>query len=279
MGLIIGDVHGCYYSLMDLLHKAKITDSTHLYFVGDLVNRGKHNEKVLQFIYSLHAKGCATTVLGNHDLYLIAVYLGHKRYPQSDNFDTILKHKNGGEWIEWLSSQPFVHLSKTKKILLTHASVPNWHLTTILERHNWLTNHLQDATWKKQLFQNYLMGNHPKQWQHAITDFDKARLLINYFTRVRYYNAQAGTPSFTYKDAPSKAPPNLIPWYNRIDPSVTSNQTLFFGHWSALPSQETLFPKSVRHLDTGCAWQGKLSALRLSDNQIIRVPQNPLDRP
>ncbi len=38
---IIGDVHGCYTTLMQLIEQLPNKEKSHLIFVGDLIDRGK----------------------------------------------------------------------------------------------------------------------------------------------------------------------------------------------------------------------------------------------
>ena len=72
---VIGDVQGCYTSLQLLLNKIRFNSrSDELWFTGDLVNRGKDSLLVCQFIMSLGHQ--AKTVLGNHDIYLLALANG-----------------------------------------------------------------------------------------------------------------------------------------------------------------------------------------------------------
>ena len=78
---VVGDVHGRYDEMIELLKKSKVVDedlnwlggSSHIVFLGDLFDRGDDVTKVLWFIYSLEAKAALTggkvhLVLGNHEI-------------------------------------------------------------------------------------------------------------------------------------------------------------------------------------------------------------------
>lgn len=77
---IVGDVHGCYEELLDLVGKlgyqvlgpADWPCATHpqgrkLVFLGDLVDRGPQTPEVLRLVMGSEWRGTALCVLGNHD--------------------------------------------------------------------------------------------------------------------------------------------------------------------------------------------------------------------
>src|SRR5271170_1789104 len=73
---IVGDVHGCFDELTSLLAKLGYKESVpqgdrRLLFVGDLIDRGPHNQRVLRLVLDLRAKGLADCILGNHDFRLL----------------------------------------------------------------------------------------------------------------------------------------------------------------------------------------------------------------
>ncbi|CAG5129568.1 unnamed protein product [Candidula unifasciata] len=75
--MIIGDVHGCYDELENLISKAQnIVNTSDIYFifVGDMVNKGPKNLEVLTLVRSLAKKGIAAAVKGNHEESLLREY-------------------------------------------------------------------------------------------------------------------------------------------------------------------------------------------------------------
>jgi len=65
--IVVGDIHGCYDELMDLLEKVGIGDDDRIICVGDLITKGPKSKEVLE-LFMTDAR--FSTVIGNHDLAL-----------------------------------------------------------------------------------------------------------------------------------------------------------------------------------------------------------------
>lgn len=65
---IIGDVHGCFYTLQNLIEK--LPEDAELIFVGDLCDKGNFSKEVIEFVIS----GGYACVKGNHE-HLMEKYL------------------------------------------------------------------------------------------------------------------------------------------------------------------------------------------------------------
>lgn len=82
----IGDLQGCLESLKGLLEQ--IPEDAELLFLGDIVNRGPESLETLRFVKNLGNR--ADTLLGNHDLHLLAVAAGAGSVHRRDTISDIL---------------------------------------------------------------------------------------------------------------------------------------------------------------------------------------------
>ena len=99
----IGDIHGCYEPLCRLLDKINFDQAAdRLWFTGDLVNRGPQSLETMRLVKSLGDS--SVTVLGNHDIHLLALYYGVRKLKDKDNtLFQVLDAKESDELIMWLS--------------------------------------------------------------------------------------------------------------------------------------------------------------------------------
>jgi serine/threonine protein phosphatase 1 len=76
---IIGDIHGCYQSLVNLLGLIGDTDDT-IIFLGDYIDRGPDSKKVVDLLVQLKKdRPRIITLLGNHELMFLRYLNGLDR--------------------------------------------------------------------------------------------------------------------------------------------------------------------------------------------------------
>ncbi len=261
---LIGDVHGCYHELQTLLKKIHFNSSTdNIIFVGDLINRGPKSLDVLRFVRDLNLS--AQTVLGNHDISLIAYALGiyHGR---GTDFPKIMKAKDSDELVEWLCQQPLLIQDKKQDFIVTHAGIPpRWSIDEAIQQARKAEKKLRGKKCHKYLKAAYRSGS--DSWTKDFSKYDKFRYRINGFTRLRYCDKK-GEPNFKDKCPVGKQPHQLLPWFDARRKIQDDKQTrLFFGHWAALGFHQT--PNAIC-LDSGCVWGGKLTAVKIKKSSIKR---------
>ncbi len=262
----IGDVQGCYNELQHLLEKIAFDPhKDHLWFAGDLVNRGPDSLAVLRFVRQLGHR--AITVLGNHDLHLLAVFYTHGHAKRNDTLNDVLTAPDAHELMDWLRHQPLIHLDQTQRWCMSHAGIPpQWSVRKARRLAHEVETVLQGND-HVAFFQS-MYGNHPKQWHKDLQGQDRYRVIVNYLTRMRFINAQQEL-DLVSKEGLDQAPTGYYPWFDDAR-SWQRKTRLVFGHWAALEGHvphERIFA-----LDTGCVWGGQLSALRLDDQHWFRVP-------
>src|SRR5258708_30178490 len=106
----IGDVQGSFDELQALLgafgfDRAK--DS--LWFVGDLVNRGPASLATLRFVRDLGDR--ALTVLGNHDLHLLALAQGSVKARADDTLGDVIAAPDRHGLLDWLRHRTIAHVA------------------------------------------------------------------------------------------------------------------------------------------------------------------------
>jgi bis(5'-nucleosyl)-tetraphosphatase (symmetrical) len=254
----IGDVQGCKDELDTLLERLKFDASRdRLWFVGDLVNRGPRSLDTLRFVKSLGP--AAITVLGNHDLHLLALARGGARWRDGDEgLRSIVDAPDAGELLDWLQARPLLHHDPHLGISLLHAGLPpQWNLQTAASCADEVQRRLRGES-AGQLYER-MYGNEPDTWRDDLDGWDRVRFTVNAFTRLRVCDASTGRMALKFKGAPSTAPSGTQPWF-RIPWRQSAGQRLVFGHWSAMGY---VHEHGVLGLDTGCVWGGSLTGQRI----------------
>ena len=150
---IVGDVHGEFNNLIQLLRNAGVIDANlrwsggraHLVLLGDLMDRGPDVTRVLWFLYQLEREaerqqGRVHVMLGNHE---IMVFLHDLRYVHPK--EQLLAHLRGVDYAQlfdirqsvlgrWLATKPAV--VRIDDVLLAHGGVTTDYLPFTVESYD-----------------------------------------------------------------------------------------------------------------------------------------------
>ena len=257
----IGDIQGCYDELRRLLDTISFDpDRDQLWFAGDLVNRGPKSLKTLRYIKSLG--NAAITVLGNHDLHLLAVACLQRKTRAKDSLIPILEAADKDDLLFWLRHQPLFHYNDDYCIL--HAGIPpQWDFNTTRNMAKKVEKVLQSADYVD--FFKHMYGNQPDIWSKHLSGTHQLRFIVNCFTRMRYCDSN-GRLDFSNNGPLGSQAENLLPWF-AVPKRKSAKMRIIFGHWSTLGYFEG---NNCYGIDTGCLWGGQLTALRL-DKQPKRI--------
>jgi len=255
----IGDVQGCFDELKALLTQINFnSDRDRLWFCGDLVNRGPKSLETLRFIRSLEDN--AISVLGNHDLHLLATAFDHQKPGKNDTFDTVLKADDAAELLDWLRHRPLLYHETENKITLLHAGIhPDWSISKAQQLAKEMEQVLQGDNHIN--FYRHMYGDKPFLWDDSLSGWSRYRFITNILTRLRYCDKQ-GKPALNAKGAPGSQADGLFPWYE-VPHRKSQQDTIIFGHWSTLPHAGLSSINNTYAIDSGCLWGGALTAMRI----------------
>lgn len=258
----IGDIQGCYDALRRLLDALAFDPGKdQVWFTGDLVNRGPHSLDTLRFVRQLGV--AAVTVLGNHDLHLLAVASSHRKPHRKDTLDEILSAADSEELLDWLRFRPLLH--SDGRFCLVHAGLPpQWDLATAQACAGEVEAVLRSKHY--QAFFPHMYGDQPDAWSEQLTGWGRLRYITNCLTRLRYCQPD-GRLELHSKMAPTDAPGHLIPWF-AMPQRRSRGLPVIFGHWSTLGFYAA---DACYGLDTGCLWGGELTALRLDHPAMAKT--------
>jgi polynucleotide kinase-phosphatase len=232
---IIGDVHGCYEELLELLTQLgytieKVTETTEnlgfevsapagrkVVFVGDLVDRGPNSVGVLKLVMCMVQAGIAYCVPGNHDFKL-------------------QKYLSG------------------KKVQLTHGLE-----VTVAQLEG------ESATFKRQL-SDFLYS----LVSHYV--FDGGNLVVVHagLKEAMQGRGSGAVRSFSmYGETTGETDEFGLPVRYNWAKEYRGRAKVVFGH-TPVPEAEWL--NRTIDIDTGCVFGGKLTALRYPEEELVSVP-------
>ena len=259
MDYAIGDVQGCFKTLLALLKKIKFNkDRDRIFFLGDVINRGNNSLDTLKLISSNTDN--MQMVLGNHDFHLLVCALTDRKPNKKDTFQDILMSNDKIKLLDYLLERPLV--IEHEEALLVHAGIPpQWSKKDALTNSRLVENNLQSGNVEDFLSKMY--GNSPNNWNQNLSNEDQSRYIINAFMRMRFCK-ENGELEFDHKLNTDKGPPGYRAWF--FHTRKTYDQKIFFGHWSTLKDVNI---KNIYPLDHGCVWGEMLSAYNLTNEELV----------
>jgi bis(5'-nucleosyl)-tetraphosphatase (symmetrical) len=260
----IGDIQGCYKTLIQLLKRVSFNASKdRVWLVGDAINRGPNSLDVLKWARDLGDR--CVYVLGNHELHCIAVAKQKRPFGGKDTFGDVLASPDVDDWISWLCSKPFVHVEE--RHMLVHAGIfPSWSVADA-ERNSTLVSSMLQGNQCDAFLDAYYAKDNLREEPNATLE-RQAGFMAQVFTRMRTLKNGGTELNQSFADTYDKIPQDSDAWFD-VPNRVAITQTIVFGHWAALGLR---VERGIAAIDTGCAWGGELTAYRLHDGAITSEP-------
>lgn len=265
----IGDVQGCFDDLLRLLEKLDFDpDVDRLWFTGDLVNKGPNSLELLRFVRGLGS--AAISVLGNHDLHLLAAAAGAVKIRKKDTIAEILDAPDCEELLFWLRHQPVLHHSETLGFTMVHAGLPpQWDLEKARQCAHELEIVLQNFDYEDLFL--HLPGDGPLRWREDLEGWERLRFITNCFTQLRWCSHSGRIDLLGKRRTASAGKKRSRAWFE-IPHRASKPLRILFGHWAKLViAPPAIGAAGVVHLDTGCANGGRFTAFRLEDWRHFRL--------
>ncbi|MDX2252034.1 MAG: symmetrical bis(5'-nucleosyl)-tetraphosphatase [Nitrospira sp.] len=258
----IGDIQGCFNSLRNLLDRVAFQPHVdRIWFVGDLVNRGPDSLSVLRYIKDLRDR--AVVVLGNHDLFLLAVAEHIVPLRPEDTLQAVLTAPDRDALLTWLRQQRLFH--HENPFALVHAGLlPQWSIDDAKRFAHEVEVGLQGPSYRDIL--RALYPSKHLQWSSQLTGPTRLATIIKVLTRLRACSPD-GQMESSYSGPPERIPAGYFPWFT-IPERQHRDTTIVCGHWAALGLH---CEEHLLAIDSGCVWGRQLSAVRLEDRAVFQV--------
>ncbi len=298
---IIGDIHGCYYTLVNLLEKLGYQQVDGVWqhpqrlavFIGDYIDRGLYTLDVLKLIKKMVDNHKAIALLGNHEYNFVAIntfdengqpYRSLKKLKQHQATLKSIPEEQISFWVEWFKTLPI--FAELEKFRIVHAAWDNNYAKFLLD--NYPTLSLQNRIPQSLIRQtfdfeaiNYLLkGPELKNIEQLPIDSkykEFSGLRIKWWEKFDHRPTLNDILVDPMPDIP--APQEFFRLYKPYPPG---EKILFFGHYT-LPGSPKILQKNLACVDFSAYKQNKLAAYRyngeqeLDNSNFVWVEYNPRD--
>jgi len=117
--IFIGDVHGCFEELMNLLTLCNSTQDDVVCLLGNLTDKGPSSIEVLNFV---RTASNIYSVMGNHDLKVIKAYRSHINGSGLKKKYSFVQKMTQADY-DWLFNLPYVISFPDQKAIAVHAGL------------------------------------------------------------------------------------------------------------------------------------------------------------
>jgi hypothetical protein len=133
--IVIGDIHGVFSGVENLLNKINPDSTDTIISVGDILDKGPDPDKVIELFRTLNV----LVVMSNHDRRYIKFFKQGKRPEDITNPKHAEQYsKVYPDLIRWLSeheTEPYLYVGDTPKFIISHAGLlPNISLDSIVSK-------------------------------------------------------------------------------------------------------------------------------------------------
>lgn len=266
----IGDVHGCTRTFRRLLKELPWDRrSDRLWMVGDLVGHGPDSAGTLRAAAALEADlgDRFVSVLGNHDARLLGAHAGvvASRKAQAV-LARILETVDGAALLGWLARRPLLH--HDGRSVLVHAGLhPRWTVAEARARARAAESLIRRSDRRGEVLAAALDDGGGDGGDGLPGRGETARAIetLRVMTTIRTLKSDGRLCD--HSGPPEDAPTDCTPWFE-ADDRASRDAVVVFGHWAALGLR---LGDGWIALDSGCAWGGPLSAVRLEDRRVFQT--------
>lgn len=238
--IFLGDVQGCAEELVEILDRAELEfgEDAEFWFVGDLVNRGPDNLRVLEEVRTRVEAGRARAVLGNHEVGLLGLAWGQREAHRTDTVTDLLGRPDAQEWIDWIRRLPVLETGRLgeRPFAMVHASsAPGWTLEELTEHAEAIEAQLSDPD--EAVARAFVGGEIETELR------DHMRRMLT----CRSHLADGWS-----KRLPEEEGEGARPWHEAWR-EQSHRHALVYGHWAL---QGLHVADSLRGIDTACVHHG-----------------------
>ena len=235
--IVIGDIHGCFEELVELLVEAGADLNTEIISLGDLVNRGPHAHDVVRF---LRVNPKVRIIPGNHE----EKHVRHERHERRIRAsDKPTPEKN--------PMRPF-----SPARLAEHAGFTE-------EEHDWMASLFTVPTFIR-------FEHEGRQWiaNHAGVPSDRPIEVQDVKRLIRCRTVHPETGAYMAGGNPDKPPKGSVYWSERWN----GPESVIYGHivHDDFEVRRDVTPSGAVCLgiDTGCCFGGTLTAAVFEDGEV-----------